>query len=584
MTWKTMEAPQVPANLSSVATEQGDALTWDYSSSGAHRFAIYLSNDDIDALTIIGNPVYLAKVTYEKQVLFSDINIASGSKIVVTAISQIGQESNPSDIYQLDIELPQVELLSPDEGSIVGFTSELAWQSNIADATFFVQIATNQSFGNVVYSSGWVADSVLTIADLALEGETIYYWRVKAKDVSEGPYSVYQSFTTGFPDVPQLIYPGHLEQNIAQQPKIRWNASLITDQIEVIISDDINSTNIVAQELFSATNGEAILNTKLGKETWYYLKIRAINNFGHSYFAGTHAFKTSAGEIPVVSLVAPEDNAVAASFDFLQWQTSTTEGTISFLLEIAVDEAFNSIISSSGWLSTTELSIADLKLEGGRNYYWRVKAKSEFGEGDFSEIRNYLAGYPARPAISSPLHLSENADINPLIIWSASADSDSMLIEFSEQSNYTGIAVSGMLNASLGEGKVNKNLSPLTWYYLRIKAINEFGSSIYSSNKYFKTGEGNALIEKNNSPIELYPTIINQGGATLKVHLSVNSALTVNVLNILGQNVYQLVPTKVRPAGYYDFLLDASKVNTKGIYYLQILIDNQVYSKKLLIQ
>ncbi|PKP09441.1 MAG: hypothetical protein CVU09_10880 [Bacteroidetes bacterium HGW-Bacteroidetes-4] len=584
MTWKTITAPQVPSNLSWVNLPEGLALTWDYSGSESDRFAMYLSNNPLDAQSIVDNPVNLVKLVSQNQVLFSDLGIASNSRIVVTAVSLTGEESAPSLIYQPDLSLPEVTLIGPSEGTVVAFADELSWKSNIAAASFYLQISTNESFGNIVYNSGWITDSIVKIESLPLKGETIYYWRVKAKDAAnEGTYSEYQSIVTGFPAVPEIIKPYHLQQDLPQQPVIEWNASLLADQVEVLISEDYEFSVITTSETFDAVSLHGTLSATLEKSTWYNLKIQATNTFGESGFSDVIVFKIAAGEKPTVNLVSPADGTTIASFDDLVWETPTTEGTITFQLEVAVDAAFSSIIYNSGWISETAMVVDQMGLEGDRLYYWRVKAKNEFGEGEYSEIRNYLAGYPARPAISQPVHLSENVDINPWVVWSAAENADSIIIEFSEASSFNPLVATGMLESTPGQGQLNQNLKPKTWFYLRIKAQNEFGTGIYSSNKYFKTGSGTAVIDKDLVRIELFPNVINQGISELRMSIPKQSQVSVKVINLLGQTVTWVQKPKIKPAGTENYFIDAASFNAKGVYYVQVSIDNAIQVKRLLV-
>jgi uncharacterized lipoprotein YddW (UPF0748 family) len=583
MIWKNSTQPVSPTLLESASTEDGDALTWQYTGNSSDRFAVYLSNDDLEAENIVADPNYLKKVVRENKVLLSDIDIASGSKIVVAAVTQTGKEGIPSTIYQLDLDLPEVQLLTPDDSRVVSTDSLLSWQSEISDAQFYLQIATNAYFSNVVYISGWISDSVISVGTLPLDGETTYYWRVKAKGSSEGSYSFYRSFYTGFPAIPELEYPGQLLQNVAQNPTIKWNASIETNQIEVLISEDSDYSNITAQETFAASTGQGVLSTALQKETWYNIKIRGINSFGESIFTETYVFETSAGEIPEVNLIAPENNAWAASFDKLLWTSSTTEGTLSYYLELALDADFSQIIYNTGWISETEFLISTLNLEGERDYYWHVKAKSEFGEGEFSVANMYFAAYPARPVITLPVHLSEDVAIWPVMAWNTSAQTDSIYVEFSEQSSFSTLEAFGKFGANSTELSFNKKLKELTWYYMHIQAQNEFGNSIYSSNKYFKTGLSNAIVQTDFENVVLNPNRMGANTVKLTAVLSQDAYFSVKIFNMLGQELDPIVEAHYAKAGSYDFFIYPEQIRAKGIYYIQVGINKQQISKKLMV-
>ncbi len=584
MTWKSAIDPVAPSNLVSVPTSNGDALSWEYSGNEDVRFAVYLSTETADANEIVANGNNLVMVTYETQVLFSSLNFSNGSHIVVTAISPIGKESTPSTVYVIGDNLPSVEILSPSNNAIVGFTDLLSWQSGAENPQFYVQVSTNNNFSTISYSSGWITATSVTIQSMNLLGEVTYYWRVKAKTDIEGPYSTTRAFVTGFPEIPTIVAPEHLSQSNATHPKIKWNTSAITTQIQVLISQESNFTNLVADETFAASPNEATLVTLLQKNSWYYLKIKAKNEKGESQFTSSISFKTSAGDIPTVNLLAPDDNATVASFDKFQWQTSTTEGTIVYMLEVANDNQFTNILSTVGWVSQSTCEIGTLNLEGGRDYYWRVKAKSEFGEGEYAPIRKYTAGFPGRPSIVSPTHLSENVDVNPSIAWNVDANTDSVSIEISENSNFSTLSASGKLNAASGSGKLNQNLKSLTWYYLRIKAQNEFGYSIYSSNKYFKTDQGTGIsTDEDLGYVKLYPNCIYHQPAVLAIDIKSVTDCKIKVYNILGTELKQFSIERNQVIGTVSVEFNYDLFPAKGIYIVHTQIGSKQWMERLVV-
>jgi len=585
MTWKTTFDPVAPINLISVPTAEGDALSWEYTGSEKDRFAVYLSTETADSNEIVANGNNLVVVTHETQVLFSSLDFSNGSHIVVTAVSPIGKESAPSTVYIIGDNLPSVEIMTPENNATVGFTDLLSWQSGSENPQFYVQVSTNSNFSTLSYTSGWITATSLTVQAMNLLGELTYYWRVKAKTDIEGPYSTTHTFATGFPELPAIVSPEHLSQTNATHPKVQWNASAITTQIQVLISEESNFTNLVADETFAAPPGEGIIGTELQKNTWYYLKIKAKNGAGESSFTSSISFKTSAGDIPTVVLLAPDDNATVASFDELQWQTSTTEGTIVYQLDVAIDNQFASILSSSGWISQTSLEIEKLNLEGGRDYYWRVKAKSEFGEGEYATYRKYTAGYPTRPSIASPTHLSENVDVNPIIAWNVDANTDSVTIEISENSNFGTLSASGQLNAALGSGKLNQNLKGFTWYYLRIRAQNEFGYSIYSSNKYFKTGQGTGIASQEDSDgVTLHPNCIYHQPAVLAIELKQASNCKVKVYNVLGSELKQFSFERNQAIGTLSIEFHYGQFPAKGIYLICTQLGSKQFVNRLIVK
>ncbi|MFQ6129440.1 MAG: OmpL47-type beta-barrel domain-containing protein [Candidatus Hadarchaeaceae archaeon] len=90
------------------------------------------------------------------------------------------------------------------------------------------------------------------------------------------------------------------------------------------------------------------------------------------------------------SLVSPENgttiDTLTPRFDW-----SDVGGAGSYMLEIATDKNFlNTILTKSATESTATLSETE-KLSYGTHYYWRVRAKGDFGTGDWSSTWSFTA-------------------------------------------------------------------------------------------------------------------------------------------------------------------------------------------------
>jgi hypothetical protein len=83
--------------------------------------------------------------------------------------------------------------------------------------------------------------------------------------------------------------------------------------------------------------------------------------------------------------------------------------------------------------------------------------------------------------------------------------------------------------------------------------------------------------------IELYPNPSINKSTTLSLVIENSNQVKIELLNALGQNIYEIVDSKI-PSGKNMFQLDLSKL-TRGIYFVSISIDNKVkVAKKLIIE
>ncbi|MEA1897319.1 MAG: family 10 glycosylhydrolase [Bacteroidota bacterium] len=585
MTWKTGAIPVAPQNLRTEIIDNKYCLVWDFAMSLNDRFAVYASEDDLSPGEIISDAKNLQAISFEPSMLLSDLVISANSYIVVTTVSAIGKEGVPSLRFVLDNSIPFVDLVLPENGDTIAFSDSLFWESDFTDPLYQLQIAANSTFSTIVYTSGWMTDTIFSIENSSLNGETWYFWRVSAKDGAEGPYSGARSFYTGYPAVPELISPANLSQNVSTKPKIKWNATVDTDSIRVLISESNSFIPLVAEEVFIASGGEGILSTELNKDTWYYLKIRGENDYGAGKFTGSHVFKTTAGEIPEVSILSPEDNTTVASFDILDWETTTTTGTITFYMEVALDINFSSIMYNTSWISQDEMVISETNLEGGRTYYWRVKAKSEFGESEFTDSRTFISGYPTRPSITQPAHLSQGNNTWTVVAWIADAETDTVYIEVSKTSDYAIIAHNEKFEEDPGSGQLSSSLDPETWYFIHLRAENEYGGGVFSSNKYFKTGLASGVHGGNKLDTEsvvIFPNVLNSGEFIVRLKLENSSDIRIHIYDVTGKNVFNM-EDRYAKAGQVDIRINSDLLIEPGLYYVKVAVGDRFIVKPLVI-
>lgn len=573
MPWKAGDTPQAPSNVRTVEVENKYFITWDYPAGPNDRFAIYTTTELTDPSAVIQDPVNLKEITFNNQFALEDLDFSNGSNIVITAVSAIGKESSPSPLFELDIDLPMVQPSFPNDGDTVAIDDVLLWQSDASGGDFNVQVSGNTLFSNLVYNSPWITDTLVSIENMSLEGETEYFWRVQARTDLEGPYSETRSVYTGFPEKPVLIAPVNLAQNISAQPLVKWSASVKTETIKILISETAGFDVILVEEIFDAAAGQGRLTAELQKDSWYYVKIQGLNKYGHSSFSEFNTFKTTSGEIPNVTAITPKNAATVASFDHFEWETTATTGNITYLLEVALDEEFNSIMSASGWITEESIQVSKMNLEGNRNYYWRVKAKSEFGESEYTNPRNFYAGYPTRPKITSPAQLSENNDVRAVIEWSAGASADSVLVEFSQDAGFGTVEYSEKFHASESPAQINHSLREFTWYFARIRAENEYGNSIYSPNKYFMTGESNSInqFDSNITGLSLYPNPFKNGNLMLKFNITGSTEIDISIYDLTGRKVSDVLNDIEYSEGIHSIRVNSFiEYMEPGYYYFRI--------------
>jgi len=581
MTWKSGSAPVAPQNLRIELSGGEYYLYWDHSPSRNDRYAIYVTT--LEGLTpeeIIADPQNLQAVTYLQSINLEELVISETAAITVTAVSASGKESEPSAVIVPDRQEPYVDIIAPDDNTVVSRTKQLQWTST-GGTEFQIQIAKNSSFSAVVYSSDWTTATAFDVSEARLEGESLFYWRVRAKnETSTGSYCGARRIITGYPATPELLTPANLAGNVDTKPLISWNASTAAQNIRIRISENNTFNPLVADELVAAQPTEVLLSSTLNKETWYYISIAGENSYGIGNFTTYSTFKTTSGEIPYVELLAPANLSTAASFDFLEWQTTATSGTISYQLEVSTEADFISPIYNSGWISGTSMKIEDMNLEGERAYYWHVKGKSEFGESYYTDPWGFLAGYPTRPAITEPGNLTNNISPRLRVSWTTDENTDSVYVEIAESSSFETLSHSETFPLGNGIDTISKSLKPFTQYYIQIKAVNEYGKGIASKRHTFETGASTGLetIPDCMQRIAVYPTIINNSKVYIDYDINTTSIKAINILDISGKLLH-IEKTESTASGIELFLPDQVK---NAVYFIQIQTDSGVVCRKII--
>jgi len=95
-------------------------------------------------------------------------------------------------------DLETVTLVSPTSGATgISLSETLTWQEATNASFYVVEVANDAAFTNVI-SNGEPTTNAYNVTDL--EGDTVYYWRVKAvNNCNEGSFSSSFSFTTEVP-------------------------------------------------------------------------------------------------------------------------------------------------------------------------------------------------------------------------------------------------------------------------------------------------------------------------------------------------------------------------------------------------
>lgn len=195
----TIGPPSAPLLISppnnSTGVSRTPILDWN-NSPGATTYRVQISTDP-NFVTIILNQVTGSSSQYQ---VITALNYNTTYYWRANA-TNAGGDSPWSTVWQFTTliapPLAPTLLLPVNNATGVSLTPFMDWTDVAGTTTYRLQIATNNSFTNIVYNNTLIATSEFTVPSGYLIGSTQYYWRVAAiNSGGQGPYSAVFAFTT----------------------------------------------------------------------------------------------------------------------------------------------------------------------------------------------------------------------------------------------------------------------------------------------------------------------------------------------------------------------------------------------------
>lgn len=354
-------------------------------------------------------------------------------------------------------------LVNPGEPLLINTSGYTDWQTEFIDENLQQQTNRTGMFPEGTY------EATITIKNL--------WTTVLVQDVSA-------FFTITHPEPPELIYPIGQEEIYSQYPIFQWippnipagNSIVYTIRIVELMTgqtpDMALASNYPHFENYNIvdTNYEYPLDAlPLEANKTYAWQVQALDyqgraatkNEGKSIIGLFTTPASFEGELPVLQLIAPEDNTLLTTsnptFEWIE-PLVTISGQIYYTItvcEVATGQTPEQAIVSNtphfinaATITQTEFQYPAFAsaLETGKNYAWQVRALDQYGqpvsanEGN-SEVRTFTAGGQAPLFVETlllpeklPLPIEEIAYLQlkngetPLVNYSFSPDSSEITV------------------------------------------------------------------------------------------------------------------------------------------------------------
>ena len=299
MNWKDIVPPNPVLNLrfERLANGQG-GLKWDLPQTApdgdsASRYVVYRFNYPNIQPNDLENPANIFNIEGQKQSIPGEPPSTSGPYyFVVTSLDRNNNESETGNV--LTVNPPSIPVLAYPINDAVNIedTITLKWDYPNIASSYRLQISIDSTFTSGIFlDQNNITDTFRVVT--GLEGQSQYYWRVNSTNAGgTSDFSSNFNFTTGFPSTPELSYPVNNTGNIPVDTVLYWHSAPSAVSYDLMLA---RGADFAQNTIFTDTTGlidTSFSVTGLNNNTFYFWKVKAINQYGTSNWSVIWRFKT----------------------------------------------------------------------------------------------------------------------------------------------------------------------------------------------------------------------------------------------------------------------------------------------------
>lgn len=298
----------------------------------------------------------------------------------------------------------------------------------------------------------------------------------------------------------------------------------------------------------------------------HYFRMRAVHAQSTSEWSGANAFTTIARP----TLKSPAYNTSNMPLDlFLKWEKLT--GIVKYTIQLADNADFqNPSLFESG---IEEYEINNLTF--GITYHWRVSARHADDVSDWSEPFKFSTVNCV--TLSAPANEATNITRLPRYTWVVIEGAEKYMIEIDKSPDFS--------NAELNISETNFYqqlylLNAKETYFWRVRAIQGLDTTTWCSAWKFTTQDETSVEEHSGNEFKIYPNPANDKFQVL-FDAGNNRNATLEVYNMIGSKVYQ--KSFVISPGQNNEIVNISEIKA-GMYFIKLQLNDQAYTKRLIIE
>ena len=284
------------------------------------------------------------------------------------------------------------------------------------------------------------------------------------------------------------------------------------------------------------------------------------------------------------SLIQPVNGATNQR-DTVVLRWNLPAGASTYRVQISTNSAFSTpLVLDQSNVQDTFLVVTGL--EGQTQYFWRVNSSNAAGSSAYSSAFSFTTGFPRSPALVYPENNTGNIPIDTIVYWNRSQSAQTYRLMLARDANFIPssivLDVSGISDTTYQVTGLLQN----TFYFWRVKASNQFGTSNWSTAFRFKTVSPVNVEDEQYSPNSFYleqnyPNPFNPS-TTIKFQIPQATYVTFKVYDSLGSEIKTLIDNEYRPAGIYQVDFDAQNLSS-GMYFYKLITPDFVATKKMIL-
>jgi hypothetical protein len=483
----------------------------------------------------------------------------------VMALNDIST-SNWSVVWSFETVFGPPSLTAPAKDATgISITPQMIWEKANEVTQYELQISDKADFSTLAYEKSSIP-TTSQISD-ALENDKLYYWRVRSRNGAvTSEWSLVWQFRTGYTPV-ILVTPLDSAVNVAIKTRFDWEKHTTQNKYDIEVSKTSNFS--VNADYKTLDNELSYTSDKLEAYQDYFWRVRATSTENIGIWSKVNKYKTKVAQI---GLRFPDNNSVnhPISIGFIWYQT---KGAKTYHLQIANDAIFNDLIFSQDTISRTSHTFS--QLNPGSVYYWRVRAVSPEGVGDWSEVWKFTTGNNI-PVLIAPENGKANVVTPVKFEWAAVGGALKYELNVSENSNFSPVILKKD-NITDQLYIANELTFPKT-YYWRVRAFTNDGTSSWSQTWSLGTVDPagvKELIKLNNTAI--YP---NPASNEIMINLqeTVLGNYELKLRDVSGKLIFELSGNTENG----QIRIDCSKFSS-GVYFININSGDRLYHGDVII-